>query len=311
MRLSLCWKQKKVHNEIKNSVGIIAGSGMLPVMLVEYLKQKGQSVFVLALKGHADKSLFEKDTLLKEVRLGAIGKAFHLLKKNKVKDIVFIGGVKRPSLTEIYPDFKGLSLLTKLSLKALGDDGLLRLVIKEVENQGFNVKGIHELMPEVLVPKGVLTIQKPTKLDFSDIQRGFFVAKLLGQADVGQAVIVQQGMVLSLEGIEGTKALIERTKQLKRKGQGGVLVKVVKPNQEKRIDMPTIGPDTVQSVYNSGLKGIAVDADNVLLAEPEKTISLADKLNIFIVGIDHNEQNREKTFKKNDKKIKCKRNVKK
>ncbi|MBO7244578.1 MAG: UDP-2,3-diacylglucosamine diphosphatase LpxI [Alphaproteobacteria bacterium] len=287
------WMKKKLvietKKEEKNAVGIIAGSGMLPVMLAKFLKKEGRNVFIISLKGQANKTLFPADIPLKEVRLGAVGKTFHLLKKNHVKEIVFIGGVKRPSLKEVYPDLKGFSLLTKLSLKALGDDGLLRLIISEVEQEGFVVKGIHELMPEVLVPAGVLTNRKPTQADLVDIERAREVAKLLGQADVGQAVIVQQGMVLSLEGIEGTKELIKRTKALKRKGDGGVLYKAVKPNQEKRIDMPTIGPDTVQSVYDAGFIGIGVDAGNVLLAEPEKTIELANKLNIFIVGVTESE----------------------
>ncbi|MBQ8250719.1 MAG: UDP-2,3-diacylglucosamine diphosphatase LpxI [Alphaproteobacteria bacterium] len=270
---------------MKPTIGIIAGSGVLPITLASHLADKKQPVVVLALKGHANKALFPTNVLVKEVRLGAVGKSFKLLKKYGVNQLVFIGGVRRPSWAEIRPDFKGLSLLAKLSLKALGDDGLLRYVIKEVESQGFMVKGIHEIMPELLVPEGVLTTKKPLKKDVLDIERGYEVAKLLGQADVGQAVIVQQGLVLSLEGIEGTAALIERTKKLKRKGGGGVLVKVIKPQQEKRVDMPTIGPNTVQSIYDAGLKGIAVEADSVLLAEAEKTIALADKLNIFIVGI--------------------------
>ena len=286
------WIKKKIQTEFQKTpqeaVGIIAGSGMLPVMLADFLKKQGKDVFVISLKGHANKSLFPLDVNLKEVRLGSVGTTFKLLKKHHVKEIVFIGGVKRPSLKEIYPDLKGFSFLTKLSLKALGDDGLLRLVISEVEKEGFVVKGIHELMPDVLVPAGILTDKKPTKSDLIDIERAQKVAKLLGQADVGQAVIAQQGMILSVEGIEGTKELIKRTKSLKRKGGGGVLYKAVKPNQEKRIDMPTIGPDTVQSVYDAGFVGIGVDAFNVLLAEPEKTINLANKLNIFIVGVEEN-----------------------
>ncbi len=278
-------KISDLPESIKPTIGIIAGSGVLPVTLASYLADKKQPVVVLALKGHANKNLFPKNVLVKEVRLGAVGKSFKLLKNYGVNQLVFIGGVRRPSWAEIRPDFKGLSLLAKLSLKALGDDGLLRFVIKEVENQGFMVKGIHEIMPELLVPEGILTTKKPLKKDFVDIERGYEVAKLLGQADVGQAVIVQQGLVLSLEGIEGTAALIERTKKLKRKGDGGVLVKVIKPQQEKRVDMPTIGPNTVQSIYDAGLKGIAVEANSVLLAEAEKTIALADKLNIFIIGI--------------------------
>ena len=291
--MALTFFKKKEKNfsglaqQINPKIGIIAGGGSLPIALADYLEKKNQPFFVLALKGHADAKSFSSTVPLKVVRLGAIGKAFNLLRKNGVKKIVFIGSVKRPSFSEIRPDFKGLSLLAKLSLKALGDDGLLRFVIKEVEKNGFEVVGVHELMPNLLVPKGVLTHQKPNAKDLIDIERGFFVVKLLGKADVGQAVIVQQGLVLSLEGIEGTKALIERTKNLKRKGDGGVLVKAIKPQQEKRIDMPTIGPDTVKSIYDSGLKGIAVEAEKVLLAEADKTIELADKLNIFIVGV-HN-----------------------
>ena len=111
------------------------------------------------------------------------------------------------------------------------------------------------------------------------------VAKILGKADVGQAVIVQHGLVLSVEGIEGTAELIKRTASLKRKGGGGVLVKAVKPQQDKRVDLPTIGPNTVQAVYDSGFKGIAVEAGSSLLAEPEKMIALADKLGVFVMGI--------------------------
>ena len=177
----------------------------------------------------------------------------------------------------------------------------MRLIISEVEKEGFKVKGIHELMPNVLVPSGVLTNKAPSKSDWVDILRAREVAKLLGQADVGQAVISQQGMILALEGIEGTKELIKRTKQLKRKGGGGVLYKAVKPHQEKRIDMPTIGPDTVQCVHDAGFIGIGVDSFNVLLAEPEKTIKLANKLNIFIVGVEENDLKKvvQKTVKKN------------
>lgn len=278
-------KSPKSQRVQQPTIGIIAGNGILPVTLASYLVKNKQPVVVLALKGHADKTLFPSNVLVKEVRLGAVGTTFKLLKKYNVHQVVFIGGVKRPSFSEIRPDFKGLSLLAKLSFKALGDDGILRFVIKEVEKQGFSVTGIHEIMPELLVPAGILTIKKPLKKDSVDIQRGFEVAKLLGQADVGQACIVQQGLVLSVEGIEGTKALIERTKQLKRKGSGGVLVKVLKPQQEKRIDMPTIGPNTVQSIYDAGLKGIAVEEGAVLLAEADKTIHLANKLGIFIVGV--------------------------
>ena len=115
--------------------------------------------------------------------------------------------------------------------------------------------------------------------------RGFDVAKILGQADVGQAVIVQHGLVLAVEGIEGTAALIRRSATLKRKGGGGVLIKVAKPQQDRRVDLPTIGPDTIQALYDAGFKGVAVEAGSALIAGMDQVISLANKLGIFVMGV--------------------------
>lgn len=277
--------QKQKSSKSQEVIGVIAGWGALPPTLVNFCIQTGKKVCVLGLKGHAKESDFPTQIPVKFIRLGSVGKAFRFLKAQKVTDIVMIGAVRRASLSEICPDFKGWRFFAKIGMRALGDDGLLRAVIHEVESEGFRVRGIQEFMPQLLMPKGVLTAQKPTKKDWVDIQRGIETASLLGQADVGQAVIVQQGLVLSLEGIEGTKALIERTKALVRKGGGGVLVKMLKPTQDKRVDMPTIGPDTVQSVADSGLKGIAVQAESVLIAHIDETIKLANKLGIFIVGV--------------------------
>lgn len=266
-------------------LGIIAGNGVLPRGLIAACRAEGRPFFVVGLKGHASPDLLDGGIAGTFVRVGSVGRAIRLLKKAKVQDLVFIGGVRRPSITEIVPDIGGALLLTRLGFRMLGDDSLLRSIVAEVERHGFRVVGIDSIMPELLVQAGVYGSTAPSKADRSDIQQGFRVAKLLGQADVGQAVIVQRGLVLSLEGIEGTAEMIRRTGPLKRKGGGGVLVKVSKPQQDRRMDLPTIGPATVEAVFESGLKGIAVEAGGALLVEADKTIALANKLKIFIVGI--------------------------
>ena len=168
----------------------------------------------------------------------------------------------------------------------MGDDSLLKIILSEAEKQGFRVVGVHSLMPELLARKGVYGKIKPNSQDELDIQQGIKVAKLLGTADVGQAVIVQKGLVLALEGIEGTANLIKRTGALKRKGGGGVLVKVAKPQQDRRVDLPTVGPKTVQSIHDAGFKGIAVETGSALMVDVEEMIKLANELDIFVVGVE-------------------------
>ncbi len=270
----------------ERKLGIIAGAGVLPARLIRFCQETKRPFFVLALKNHADATLLPSDCDMEWVRIGSVGKSFKLMKNRGVKDIVMIGSVRRPSLLELLPDSKGLHILARIGLGQKGDDGLLRDVIREIEKEGFSIRGIHELMPELLAPSGVYTKIQPNITDIEDISRGCYVAKMLGLADVGQSVIVQQGLVLSLEGIEGTKALIERTKTLRRKGKGGVLVKTIKPMQEARADMPTIGVETVQSVYDAGLKGIAVESGKVLVTDVAAVTALADKLGVFVIGVD-------------------------
>ena len=279
----------KKERENKAKLAIIAGGGVLPALLINNCRKKNRPFCVLALKNHAEPNLLPTDIPIKWIRLGAVGKAIHFLKNESVTEIVMIGSVRRPSLVEIFPDLRGWQMAFRIGLKKKGDDGLLRSIIHEIEKLGLRVRAIQDFLPNLLAPLGVLTATKPDILDIEDISRGCYTAKLLGLADIGQAVIVQQGLVLSVEGIEGTKALIERTKNLKRKGTGGVLVKTAKPTQEQRVDLPTIGVHTVQSVFDAGLKGIAVEAEQVLIPNIDEVITKADSLNIFIIGINPTE----------------------
>ena len=166
-----------------------------------------------------------------------------------------------------------------------GDDGLLRAVVEEIEKDGMSVKGVHEVMPDILIKEGVLTKRRPSKQDLIDIKRGVEAALTLGKLDIGQAVIVQQGLVLGVEGIEGTDELIRRCKDYRRKGDGGVLVKLRKPQQDMRIDLPTIGSRSVERAHETGLEGIIVHAGNGLIVDEKETIDLANKYGMYIVGV--------------------------
>ena len=266
-------------------LGIIAGGGYLPKALVETCKQQNRDYFVLAIEGNADKSLFPADIPHKWIRIGQAGTGFKLFKDEKVEEVVMIGTIHRPSFFDLVPDLRTAAFFAKIGAKSLGDDGILRALVKEIEAEGMRVKGIHEVMPELLIREGVLGKVKPSKQAKEDIRRAVEVATALGKIDVGQAVIVQQGLVLGVEGIEGTAELIKRCKAYKRKGSGGVLVKIRKPQQDMRVDLPTIGDKTVLSARDCGLEGIALHAENGLIVNEKETIALADKLGIFIMGV--------------------------
>ena len=269
----------------KRKLGIIAGGGAIPRQLIEQCQISGVEFSVLAIEGNAEKDLFKDGNFsYKWIRLGQAGTGFKFFAEQGVKDVVMIGTIKRPGLFDLVPDLRTTAFFAKVGAKALGDDGLLRAVVSEIEKDGMKVKGVHEVMPEILVKEGVLTKRKPSKQNIIDIKRGVEAAFALGHLDIGQAVVVQQGIVLGVEGIEGTDELLRRCKDYRRKGDGGVLVKLRKPEQDMRIDLPTIGPRSVERAHESGLEGIVVHAGNGLIVNEKETIALADKYKMFILG---------------------------
>ena len=269
----------------KRKLGIIAGGGSIPKMLIEKCIAQDVDFVVMAIEGNADKNLLKGiKSPCKWIRIGQAGSGFKFFKDEKVDDVVMIGTIKRPSIFDIVPDLRTTAFFAQVGAKALGDDGLLRAVVDEIEKDGMKVKGIHEVMPDLLIKEGVLTKKKPTKEHLIDIKRGVEAAFELGKLDIGQAVIVQHGLVLGVEGIEGTDELIRRCKDYRRKGGGGVLVKLRKPQQDMRIDLPTIGPRSIERAHESGLEGIVVHARNGLIVDEKETIALADKYKMFIVG---------------------------
>lgn len=272
-------------NSQKRKLGIIAGGGTIPQILIKYAKDHEIPYFVLAIEGNADRATFDETINHKWIRIGQAGTGFKFLKDEGVQDIVMIGTIHRPSFSELVPDLRTAAFFTKLGLRALGDDGILRALVKEIESENIKVIGIHEIMPDLLVKQGIMTKTKPDKQAIADIERGIEVDLTLGSLDVGQSVIVQQGLVLGVEGIEGTDELINRCGTYRRKGLGGVLVKLRKPNQDMRIDLPTIGTKTIENAYKAGLRGVAVHTGNALIVNEEDVIKLANKYKMFVIGV--------------------------
>jgi DUF1009 family protein len=265
-------------------LGIIAGGGALPGLLVSACQSAGRPHFLLGLTGFAEDARLPR-AADSWIRLGEVGKGFDTLRKAGVEEVVMAGAVKRPGFSELKPDLKGAAFLARVAGRALGDDGLLTAVIAEIENEGFRVVGVDGILSDLLAPEGPLGRHQPDETARADIARGLVVAKALGATDVGQAAVVQQGMVLGLEAAEGTDAMIARCTPLRREGPGGVLVKVKKPQQERRADLPTIGKTTVLNAAAAGLRGIAVEAGHTLIIDRAAVAAAADAAGLFVVGV--------------------------
>ena len=268
-------------------LGILAGGGPLPARLAQAAQSGGREVAMVAFEGHTDPDAVAGLPHL-WARFGAVADIFAFLRREGVAELVFAGPVRRPAFSEIMPDWQGTKILARLGGRSLGDDGLLRALSAILEEEGFRVVGIHHILEDLLAPAGTLGQHGPDEIANADIARGLEVALALGRLDVGQAAVVQQGLVLGVEGIEGTDALLARCGELRRDGLGGVLVKMKKPQQDRRLDLPTIGVTTVEKATAAGLRGIAVEAGATLMADRAATIAAADRAGLFIVGVDPN-----------------------
>lgn len=266
-------------------LGILAGGGELPLRLVEACQMQGRPYFILGFEGAVIPAVLENQPHA-VVRLGAIGEALSILRNAGVKELVMAGRLKRPNLAALRPDAGGAKLLTRLGKSFFsGDNTLLTAVVDYLEEEGFRIIGADDILQRLLAPKGLIGRIAPTREAQKDIATGVRVAHAIGAMDIGQAVVIQQGYVLGVEAAEGTDALVSRCGQLKQDiPYGGVLIKVKKPSQERRVDLPTIGVDTITAVAKAGLSGIAVEAGGTLLVDQKAIGQKADALGIFIVG---------------------------
>lgn len=268
-------------------IALFAGRGDLPRQLISVFQSQNRPFVILAFKGQTDEDLV-KDSVHLWLHLGEVGRATRFLKDHKICEVVMAGTMSRPSLSDIRPDWEGVKWLSKVGSRALGDDSLLKHVIGMIEEQGYRVIGPDDILQDLLSPEGLLTPLEPDEQAWYDIKRGIEVLSALSAVDVGQAVVVQEGLVLGIEAIEGTQALLERAGGLKRAGQGGVLIKMAKLHQDQRVDLPTIGLETIQQVVQAGLRGIAIEAGRSLLLNREEVLDSAQRENLFIIGLRQN-----------------------
>lgn len=270
-------------------LGLIAGGGGLPVEIAQHCERAGRPLFVIKLKGFAEPCLDAYAGAT--VGLAEIGKCLKALRRAGCQAICLAGNVARPDFRTLTPDLKGLLLLPRvISAAGKGDDALLRLLVGEFEKAGFSVEGAHEVMQDLALPAGPLGRHAPSEADLADVRRALDIARAVGALDIGQAAVVADGLTLAVEAQEGTDALLARVTALPahlkgRPGAGrGVLAKAPKPIQETRVDLPTIGPATVQGAARAGLAGIVGEAGRLLVLEREAVIEMADDLGLFILG---------------------------
>jgi DUF1009 family protein len=267
-------------------LGLVAGGGALPRRIAETARAAGRSVHVVVLEGHGeprDWAGFEHVTL----RFGLAARMLEWLRARGCVELVLVGRVTRPSFLSLRPDAASMRLLGRIGRRAFsGDDAILSAVLAVLREEGFRPLGAQEVMAGLLAPAGLLTRAAPDATAERDILRGIAVVRALGSVDVGQGAVVQHGLVLAVEAIEGTDAMLARAGGLRREGPGGVFVKLVKPGQDRRVDLPTIGPATVAAAAAAGLSGIAMEAGGCLLAEREATIAAADSAGLFLLGLD-------------------------
>ncbi|EIM78157.1 hypothetical protein A33O_00160 [Nitratireductor aquibiodomus RA22] len=276
-------------------VAVVAGSGALPRDVVRTLVKGGHRPLVVAIEGEADWLDGENvaDFDLWPAPAERLGLFLPRLKRAGVTHLVLAGGVsRRPPILKVRLGWDVFRALPKLlAAYAKGDDGLLRAVIAHIESKGIRVLGAHEIAPELLAPEGVMTRSGPKASDRKDLAAAYEAARMIGALDIGQAAIAVGGRAVALEGIEGTAGLLERMRGMRNHGRlarkaGGALVKCVKPDQEKRADMPTIGPDTIRAAYAAGLAGVGVEAGRTLILDYATTIGLADEHGLFVIGLD-------------------------
>ncbi len=272
-------------------LGILAGGGTLPALLVDTCIRQRRPFFVIAFEGQADAALVMPRADGQAVphawvRVGAAGRAIQLLRREGAVELVMAGRMRRPSLMSLCPDGWALRFLLRHRGLKRGDDALLRALIGALGAEGFAIVGVDSLLPDVVAPAGVLGAVQPDAAALADVRLGVEAALSIGERDIGQAAVARGGRVIGREGREGTDALLAACVDERPETPSGVLVKMAKPRQERRADLPAIGPATIAAAARAGLAGVAVEAGGALLVERDELIAAADAAGLFVLGVE-------------------------
>lgn len=265
-----------------NKIGLIAGNGLFPLEFARAAKAKGMEVIVVAHDGETTPEIEGIADHVLWIKVGQLGKLIKFFKEQGVKDALMAGGIKKTHLfSNLRPDLKGAALLARMIHNK--DDQILRAVAQDLEAEGITVRESTLLLDNILAPTGVLTKRKPSKDERIDISFGWQMAKAIGRLDIGQTVIVKNRTVLAVEAVEGTDQAIRRGGSLGK--EGAVVVKVCKPQQDLRFDLPATGMQTIETMREVKASCLAVEAGKTIILEREKVISAANKAGIAIVAI--------------------------
>ena len=277
--------------EISSPIGLIAGGGVVPFAVADSLIARGINPILFALKGACDPvrvARFRHHW----ISLGQFGRAAKLFRAEGCRDLVFIGTLVRPALSELRLDWGTIRMIGRLGAAFRGgDDHLLSGIGRIFEQDGFRMVGIKDVAPDLLMPEGCLTLKSPNENAVADIARGREVLRALSPFDIGQAAVVIDGHVVGVEDIEGTDGLLARIAHLRGEGRirakpaRGVLVKAPKSGQDLRFDLPTIGPRTIEGAVKARLAGVAIVAGNTIVVEPQTMIEAADAAGLFVTGL--------------------------
>jgi DUF1009 family protein len=274
-----------MKHEIKK-VAIIAGAGLLPLHVYEACLEKNIPVVVVGFEGETSFEIFKEENVHK-FPIHKVSKLFKFLKEQEVSHITLAGKVRRADLTRLLLDPKGAKLLAKIIKGGLSDNSILTTILKFFESEGYEVIGPDRLASKIIVEQGNLTKLKPSKTALNDIKKGVKILKSVSEHDVGQALVIQAGLVLGVEAAEGTNELMKRCGEIRQKDaeEGPVLIKICKPQQDTRVDLPCIGPKTIEIAKEYGFSGIVLEAGKTLILNHDETIKLANSSGVFICGV--------------------------
>ena len=268
-----------------NRLGIIAGGGALPERLAQAATAAGRAPFLVGIAGAAEPAALAAYPHV-SLDIAAVGALIDALRAAGCAEVVLAGHLKRPAFVELRPDWRGLKLMPRVIAAARrGDDALLSTLVAYLEEEGFRVIGADQVLADLLAPLGPVGRLAPTATDLRDIACAAAAALELGRRDIGQAAVARDGAVLGLEAADGTDALLKRCARLQPPGRGGVLAKLAKPGQERRVDLPAIGVATVERAAAAHLAGIAIEAGGALILERPAVAAAANAAGLFVIGI--------------------------
>ena len=263
------------------NIGIIAGGGQFPRLVAQDARNAGLGVIICGFQGHTDPATAEAADVYEQLHLGQLNRMVNFFREHGVARVCMAGSISKPKALEFRPDWRAAKLL--LSIRKKGDDSLLRAIMADIEKDGIRIVASADLAPGLRAPAGTLTHRAPSDEEWSDIRYGWPIARTMGSYDIGQCIVVRQNMVMAVECLEGTDATIRRGAELGH--EGCIAIKMVKPGQDERVDLPSVGLTTIRNLVELKYAALAIQAGKTLFFDREEALKLADEHGLAIVAL--------------------------